>query len=888
MYRFKKVNNVNGTNVKISRLISSWSILDNALVAIEVIQSMNTNTRIADGSVALKLDISKAYDRIGWDYLKGVMARMGFNSQWIQWMTMCVETVDYSVLVNNELIGPIIPGRGLRQGDPLSPYLFIICAEGLSSLIRRAEARGDLRGTSVCRGAPPVTHLLFADDCFLFFKATENQAQVMQSILATYEAASGQSISLPKSEIFYSRRVSDNLKNSITNIMGVHAVLGTGKYLGLPSMIGRNRTAVFSYVKDRVWQKINTWSSKCLSKAGREVMIKSVLQAIPSYIMSIFMLPSNIISTIEKMMNAFWWGHGGSNNRGIHWLSWEKFSMHKTNGGMGFKDLTAFNLAMLGKQAWKFMTEPHTLASRIFKARYFPNNTFLTASLGHNPSYAWRSILKARFIVRGGSRWCIGSGRSIPIIDEPWLGNGAKLDINIANAHLLRNFGVDSLIHTHSKTWNVEVIHQVFDDASAAAILQTPLIEQVTEDALIWKVERNGLYSVKSAYRLCVEELIDTVHLRKAGYWSGIWKLKVPPKIKNLIWRMCRGCLPTRVRLQDKGVQCPMNCVVCDGPSEDLHHVFFDCSFAVQVWIRAGMWEKIQQACTNSNCATDLIFLLVQELSRDASQHFAALLWSMWKHRNLKLWQDVSETVAQVVDRAVHLVEDWSMANIPAAIAHSSNNISEGADISRLAEANGSRLTLAAAHNNNIISDMISRRVQPRVAAVRADHGSSSLSWQRPHQGRFKCNIDAAFSNDMNITGLGMCIRDEEGVFVLAKAIPLPVVHSVHVGEAMDLYYALEWLSDMRFDNFDFALDSKTTVDAFNKSRPDVSEFGIIISACRSLFDLHFTNSKVEFNRRQANEVAHTLAGVATLLASPTTYSYVPRCIEHLIINEML
>jgi hypothetical protein len=116
-------------------------------------------------------------------------------------------------------------------------------------------------------------------------------------------------------------------------------------------MIGRNRTTIFSYVKDRVWQKINTWSSKCLSKVGHEVMIKSVLQAIPSYIMSIFMLSSNIISTIEKMMNAFWWGHSGSNNRSIHWLSWEKLSMHKTNGGMGFKDLTAFNLAMLGKQA---------------------------------------------------------------------------------------------------------------------------------------------------------------------------------------------------------------------------------------------------------------------------------------------------------------------------------------------------------------------------------------------------------------------------------------------------------------------------------------------------------------------------------------------------------
>jgi len=131
-----------------------------------------------------------------------------------------------------------------------------------------------------------------------------------------------------------------------------------------------------------------------------------------------------------------------------------------------------------------------------------------------------------------------------------------------------------------------------------------------------------------------------------------------------------------------------------------------------------------------------------------------------------------------------------------------------------------------------------------------------------------------------------MCIRDEEGTFVLAKCIPLSILHTVNVGEALGLYYALEWLSDMRFDNVDFALDSKTIVDAFNHTRPYITEFGLIISACRSMFRLKFTNSKVEFHRRQANEVAHALAAVAALLASPTTYTIVPRCIEHLIMNE--
>jgi hypothetical protein len=124
---------------------------------------------------------------------------MGFSDKWVHWMSMCVESVDYSVLVNGEKVGPIIPGRGLRQGDPLFPYLLILCTEGLSALIGRAEAIGDIIGTSISRGAPQVTHLLFADNCFLFFKACERQAQTMKNTLRLYEEASGQAISLPKS-----------------------------------------------------------------------------------------------------------------------------------------------------------------------------------------------------------------------------------------------------------------------------------------------------------------------------------------------------------------------------------------------------------------------------------------------------------------------------------------------------------------------------------------------------------------------------------------------------------------------------------------------------------------------------------------------------------------
>ena len=129
------------------------------------------------------------------------MLRIGFHEKWVGWMMMCLETMQYIVLVNGEGVGPVISGRGIRQGDPLSPYLFIICAERLTTLLKRAEAKGDIHGLKVCTGAPLLTHLLFANDCFLFCRATNQECTILKGILNTYELASGQAINFQKYEV---------------------------------------------------------------------------------------------------------------------------------------------------------------------------------------------------------------------------------------------------------------------------------------------------------------------------------------------------------------------------------------------------------------------------------------------------------------------------------------------------------------------------------------------------------------------------------------------------------------------------------------------------------------------------------------------------------------
>ena len=144
----------------------------------------------------MKLDISKAYDRVDWKFLQHMLQILGFDDRWIKWIMMCVMTIHYSVLMNGSEVGPIIPKRGLRQGCPLSPYLFIIFAEGLSALLHQAESSGLINGSKVCRGAPSISYLFFVDDSFFFFKSTEEETRVIHQILELYESYSGQAINL--------------------------------------------------------------------------------------------------------------------------------------------------------------------------------------------------------------------------------------------------------------------------------------------------------------------------------------------------------------------------------------------------------------------------------------------------------------------------------------------------------------------------------------------------------------------------------------------------------------------------------------------------------------------------------------------------------------------
>lgn len=397
---------------KQSAFIEGRLLTDNAMIAFEVNHYIRRKTQGKKGVAGLKIDVSKAYDRLEW--------RFGFHLTWISRVMTCVQTVSYSLLRNGGIFGDVHPQRGIRQGDPISLYLYILCAEGLSAIMRNFEETGLLHGVKVARGAPSVSHLLFADDCFFSFQATNVEASNMKAILTKYERLLGQAVNYNKSTVCFSPNTSNADRFSVCSLLGVREIEKPGKYLGMPMYVGKDKAGVFGFLNDRMEKKLQNWCNTELSKEGKIVLLKSVAQAIPNFWMSMFLIPESLCNGMEKKMNSFWWGRGPS-GKGIKWMSWNRLCALRSSGWLGVRSLMSFNTAMLAKQGWRILNEENRLVSIIMKAKYFSNTNFLNAEVGVNPSFVWRSIMYAHSAVKMGVRRKIGNGVTTSVWQDQWL-----------------------------------------------------------------------------------------------------------------------------------------------------------------------------------------------------------------------------------------------------------------------------------------------------------------------------------------------------------------------------------------------------------------------------------------------------------------------------------
>ncbi|XP_042968987.1 uncharacterized protein LOC122301658 [Carya illinoinensis] len=291
----------------LKRWISGRMITDNMIVAYETLHSMNTRMFGKFGFMALKLDMSKTYDREERGLLKAVMERLGFTDQWISLIMNCITLVSFSLLLNGGVCSSFKPTRSIRQGDPLSSYLFITYVEALSNMLFQAESHGIILNVPIGGGHVYVNHLFFADTSFLFCKANSLEWSKILFILKVYEKAYGQMLNKEKIAIHFSRNTPMEVMDNILSISSIKSKGSFERYLGLLAVIGRSKASTFHSLLDRIWSRVKKWKTNSLSATGKEILLKSVLQAIPFYAMGIFLLPNSITCRINKLLKKFWW-----------------------------------------------------------------------------------------------------------------------------------------------------------------------------------------------------------------------------------------------------------------------------------------------------------------------------------------------------------------------------------------------------------------------------------------------------------------------------------------------------------------------------------------------------------------------------------------------------
>lgn len=378
-----------------SAFVKGRSISDNVLITHEILHYLQHSGAKVRCSMAIKTDMSKAYDRIEWEFLQNVLIRFGFHEQWIMWIMTCVSSVSYSYLINGAAQGNVQPSRGIRQGDPLSPYLFILCTEVLSGLCNKLQQRGDVVGVKVARNCPAINHLLFADDTMFFSRTDPRSCAALVRTLQRYEEASGQFINLEKSSITFSAKTPAQTKRRVREQLHILSEGGMGKYLGLPENFNRKKRDIFAALVDRIRQRSHSWTARFLSGAGKMILLKSVLTAMPSYAMSCFKFPMSLCKQIQSILTRFWWD-ASPEIRKVCWVSWQSLTKPKNVGGLGFREIAQFNDALLAKLSWRILKNPTSILARMLFEKYCLHSPFLEVQPPSCASHGWRGILVGR------------------------------------------------------------------------------------------------------------------------------------------------------------------------------------------------------------------------------------------------------------------------------------------------------------------------------------------------------------------------------------------------------------------------------------------------------------------------------------------------------------
>ncbi|XP_060960657.1 uncharacterized protein LOC133031214 [Cannabis sativa] len=599
--------------------IRGRSIAENSMIAREIVHSMKKrkNNR---GFMMIKLDLEKAYDKMDWDFILLILSNMGFTNPFLGWIRACISVQEIKLLLNGSIAGKIKP-RGLRQGDPLSPSLFILAAETLSRLLLDKEKRGQIKGIKVGRHGPTIDHLMFADDIMLFGQASTKEAKAFKECLATYCEWSGQSINLHKSSVFFSCGVPRGRIQTIKEILRMKQMTEKVTYLRLPLFNTSRRTSNYNNLVDRVLLRIKD------------------------------VIPTTTANKIDKALRDFWWGDT-EEKRVLHCVAWETLCKPKTHGSLGFRTTEATNQAFLMKWAWKVLTDDSSLWKHVLGAKYLKNHNFLDLDPQASDSVLWKAILKARNQLHKGMCRKIGNSESTSIWFHPWIPLGnlqpqPRLDAT-QGVSLVCNF-------IHNFTWREDLVHQWFQPEDARRILNITKPNHPVEDSWLWTPESNGKFTIRSAYRT-IKNLDQGITSNEK--WWILWGTKMHSRLKMLWWRILSNCLLTRGKLQlFAGLNDP-NCPLCSLVVEDSLHIFWKCHLARSLWFDC-CWS-IRTCSFNFSNWEEWInwFKITDNRPKDTSLHAflkgAAIIFEkIWSERNKVVHQQQctpTKIILQLID----------------------------------------------------------------------------------------------------------------------------------------------------------------------------------------------------------------------------------------------
>lgn len=751
--------------------IKGRQILDSVLIANEAINFMKKEK---GKGYLFKLDFHKAFDSVLWDYVNEVMASMGFGSRWRGWIMQCISTAKMSVLVNGSPTKEFSLEKGLRQGDPLSPFLFNIAVQGLSCMLQRGCDLGLIEGVSIGQAGFHLSHLQFADDTLIFSSASLESMQNVKRILLCFELMSGLKVNFSKSSIF-GVGIEDHVCDFTAQTLRCKQGHLPFKYLGLPIGANSCRLLMWNPIIQNISSRLVAWKGKLLSIGGRLCLIKSVLSNLPIYFLSLFPMPVAVSTAIEKKFRCFLWS-GKEEGKSICNVGWPTVSMPKSAGGLGIGSLQNKNKALLFKWLWRYGSEESSMWKDVITSIYNPKyHSLIPQDHITGAGSTWSRLVnycgkdsRLRNIVTNNTVMLVGNGKWIKFWLDDWTGNG-RLAEKFPTLFQLSNDKDASLEKMgmwdgHAWCWvfswirdlrgrNTGLLTQMY------AILSRMQLDKEAEDRLVWKANNTGRYSVKSLCGL----LSPSSPLNTVFSFKGIWRGLVPPKVEVFCWMAIINKINTRSMLVKRGILdiSAAICPICLAEEEMVDHLFIHCYKHWLIWSKIINWWGLAWCCPRNlaNLFSQWDSLVYGKFQKKVwVMLFFSATWSMWLLRNDVIFKQKIPDYDTLFFLIVTRLCLWLKAIEPD-FPYSS-------------------------------SDLL-RSAEGLVRWTNSQKLRIGIMWSPPMTNRFKWNVDGSSIGKPGPSGIGGVLRNHHGILLGIFSMPIGILDS-NVAELRAVVKAIE------------------------------------------------------------------------------------------------